>query len=72
MDFLERRMKLDPRHSHVLQFFQLLHHLKNGVAFGACLPETENHMHGPNEFAVVDELLMSAKIFAQVIVDLCS
>ena len=34
--------------------------------------ETENHMHGPDEFAVVDELLMSAKIFAQVIVDLCS
>lgn len=27
-------------------------------------------MHGPDEFAVVDELLMSAKIFAQVIVDL--
>ena len=49
-----------------------VHHLKNGVAFGACLPETENHMHGPDEFAVVDELLMSAKIFAQVIVDLCS
>ena len=48
-----------------------VHHLKNGVAFGACLPETENHMHGPDEFAVVDELLMSAKIFAQVIVDLC-
>ena len=47
-----------------------VHHLKNGVAFGACLPETENHMHGPDEFAVVDELLMSAKIFAQVIVDL--
>ena len=48
-----------------------VHNLKNGVAFGAALPETENHMHGPDEFAVVDELTMSAKIFAQVIVDLC-
>ena len=44
-----------------------VHNLKNGVAFGAALPETENHMHGPDEFAVVDELTMSAKIFAQVI-----
>lgn len=41
-----------------------VHNLKNGVAFGAALPETENHMHGPDEFAVVDELTMSAKIFA--------
>lgn len=48
-----------------------VHHLKNGVAFGASMPETENHMHGPDEFAVIDELLMSAKIFAQVIVELC-
>ena len=39
-----------------------VHNLKNGVAFGAALPETENHMHGPDEFAVVDELTMSAKI----------
>lgn len=48
-----------------------VHHLKNGVAFGASMPGTENHMHGPDEFAVIDELLMSAKIFAQVIAKLC-
>lgn len=48
------------------------HTLKNGVAFGASMPETENHMHGPDEFAVIDELMISAKIFAQVIVELCS
>ena len=29
------------------------------------------HNRCPDEFAVVDELTMSAKIFAQVIVDLC-
>ena len=49
-----------------------VHHLQNGVAFGAALPGTDNRMHGADEFAVVDELLVSAKIFAQVIVELCS
>lgn len=48
-----------------------VHDLKNGVAFGASLPGTDNHMHGADEFAVIDELLVSAKIFAQVIADLC-
>ena len=48
------------------------HNVENGVAFGASMPGTDNQIHGPNEFAVIDELVMSAKIFAQVIVDLCS
>lgn len=48
-----------------------VHDLKNGVAFGAAMPETDNRMHGADEFAVVEELAVSAKIFAQVIVDLC-
>ncbi len=49
-----------------------VHNLKNGVAFGAAMPETDNRMHGADEFAVLEELAVSAKIFAQVIVDLCS
>ena len=49
-----------------------VHHLKNGVAFGASMPETDNRMHGADEFAVIDELVVSAEIFAQVIIDLCS
>lgn len=48
-----------------------VHNLKNGVAFGAAMPETDNKMHGADEFAVIDELMVSAKIFAQVIADLC-
>ncbi len=48
-----------------------VHELKNGVAFGASMPGTENHMHGPDEFAEISELLTSAKMFAQVIVTLC-
>lgn len=49
-----------------------VHHLKNGVAFGAAMPGRDNNMHGANEFAVTEDLVISAKIFAQVIVDLCS
>lgn len=48
-----------------------VHSLKNGVAFGAAMPETDNRMHGADEFAVVEELATAAKIFAQVIADLC-
>lgn len=48
-----------------------VHDLENGVAFGASMPETDNHMHGADEFAVIEELLTSAKIFAQVMVELC-
>lgn len=49
-----------------------VHELKNGVAFGAAMPETNNRMHGADEYAVIEELVVSAKIFAQVIADLCS
>lgn len=49
-----------------------VHNLKNGVAFGASYPGTDNRMHGADEFAVVSELVACVKIFAQVIIDLCS
>ncbi len=49
-----------------------VHELKNGVAFGAAMPGTDNRMHGADEFAALEDLLVSAKIFAQVIVDLCA
>lgn len=49
-----------------------VHDLANGVAFGASMPGTDNRMHGADEYAVVEDLVVSAKIFAKVIVDLCS
>lgn len=49
-----------------------VHDIENGVAFGAVFPGTDTKMHGADEFAVIDELVASAKIFAQAIVDLCS
>ena len=48
-----------------------VHSLERGVAFGCALPGTDNHMHCPDEFAVIDELIVSAKMFAQIMVDLC-
>lgn len=48
-----------------------VHSLKNGVAFGASMPDTDNRMHGADEFAVIDDLMISAKMFAQIIVELC-
>lgn len=49
-----------------------VHGLKNGVAFGCANPLVDNHMHGADEFIDIDNLLMSAKIFADAIINLCS
>lgn len=48
-----------------------VHDLKNGVAFGAAMPGTDTRMHGADERAVLGDLVVSAKIFAQAIVELC-
>ena len=48
-----------------------VHNLKNGVAFGCALPETDNHMHGANEFASIQCLCDSAKMFALAIQKIC-
>jgi len=47
------------------------HHMKNGVAFGCTMPGTDNRMHGNDEFAVVEELVISAKMFADIMIALC-
>ena len=49
-----------------------VHSLQRGVAFGCADLEVDNHLHGADEFADIAQLVMSAKIFAQVIIDLCS
>ena len=48
-----------------------VHDLEHGVAFGAIMPGTDTHMHGPDEFAVIDELITAAKIYALAIIQLC-
>lgn len=49
-----------------------VHHIENGVAFGCEVPEVDNHMHGADEFMVIDMLLKSAEIFADAVIELCS
>lgn len=48
-----------------------VHDLERGVAFGCMSDDVDNHMHGDDEFMLVDVLVMSAKIFADVICKLC-
>lgn len=48
-----------------------VHRLKNGVAFGASMPNTDYHMHGADEFLVCDEIVKSAELFALTICRLC-
>jgi succinyl-diaminopimelate desuccinylase len=48
-----------------------VHGIDGGVCFGATMPGFESHAHGPDERASVADILTSARIFAEVIVDLC-
>ena len=48
-----------------------VHELERGVAFGCMSEDVDNHMHGDDEFMEIDTLIMSAKIFADVILKLC-
>ncbi|MGN0316290.1 MAG: Sapep family Mn(2+)-dependent dipeptidase [Fusicatenibacter sp.] len=48
-----------------------VHHIPNGVAFGCAEPEVDNHMHGADEFIVVEQMKKSAVIFALAILELC-
>lgn len=49
-----------------------VHELKNGVAFGCEFPGLDNHLHGADEFITIEQLMISAKIFAQAIIELCA
>ncbi|MCD7744765.1 MAG: M20/M25/M40 family metallo-hydrolase [Lachnospiraceae bacterium] len=49
-----------------------VHGLERGVAFGCMTPDVDNHMHGDDEFMVIDTLMMSAKIFADAIIRICN
>ena len=48
-----------------------VHEIEGGVAFGCALPGTDNRMHGADEFAVISELMLSAKMFTEVILQMC-
>ena len=48
-----------------------VHELERGVAFGCMSEEVDNHMHGDDEFMEIDTMVMSAKIFADAILNIC-
>lgn len=49
-----------------------VHDIPGGVAFGCEMPGFDPGMHGPNEHIPVADLLLSAKIFAQAIAEVCA
>ena len=49
-----------------------VHHIPGGVAFGASMPGFVSNLHGPDERVNVADLLTAAKIFTQVIIELCA
>lgn len=48
-----------------------VHDIENGVAFGCIMPDVDTHMHGANEFMPFEDLVTSAKIFADAIIEIC-
>jgi len=46
------------------------HDIPGGVAFGCAMPGDNNRAHGVNEFIRVDQLITSAKMFTQAILDM--
>ncbi len=48
-----------------------VHDIPGGVAFGCTLPGFDTNLHGANERVRVSDLMLSAKLFAHIIIDLC-
>lgn len=48
-----------------------VHDIEGGVAFGIEFAGTDYRIHGADEFAVIDELLLTAKMYAAIIYELC-
>lgn len=47
------------------------HRLKNGVAFGCMKQGIDYHMHGADEYMIVDDMIKSAELFALAIAEIC-
>ena len=48
-----------------------VHDIPDGVAFGCTLPGFDTHLHGADERVRISDLLLSAKLFTHIIIDLC-
>jgi len=49
-----------------------VHDIPGGVAFGCTLPGFDTHLHGADERVKISDLMLSAKLFAHIIIDLCA
>ena len=49
-----------------------VHDIPGGVAFGCEMPGISNRIHGVNEFIGVEQLIVSAKMFARAILEMCN
>ena len=49
-----------------------VHDIPGGIAFGAAMPDFASNLHSANERMNIADMLTAIKIFAQVIIDLCS
>jgi succinyl-diaminopimelate desuccinylase len=49
-----------------------VHDIPGGVAFGCTMPGFDSHLHGADERVRVADLMVSAKMFAHIIIDICS
>ena len=47
------------------------HDIPGGVAFGIGMPGDDNKAHGANEYINKEQLILSAKMFTQAIIDMC-
>ena len=52
--------------------FTYVHNIKNAVAFGPVMPKRNAHIHGPNEYMFVDDLIKATAIFVRAIINICS
>lgn len=48
-----------------------VHEIDGGIAFGTTFPDTERNIHSADEFAEIDELLLSTKMYTAMIRELC-
>ena len=48
-----------------------VHDIPGGVAFGCTMPGFDSHLHGADERVRIRDLMLSAKMFTQIIIDLC-
>jgi succinyl-diaminopimelate desuccinylase len=48
-----------------------VHDVAGGVAFGPSFPGVDNRLHGADEYISVSDLIVSAKMYTQIIIDMC-